>query len=203
MQNFPWLVCVNLIFFGTGTFLVRMLAISFPSVCWSLSPWKGIYSYAASVPSWGGGGRVCHTVMGPSGAVVVCTHLCSLRWQWQLMPNPRAHLGSALWAESTSLEKEDPRVAPPLSSCTSQQWWLASLMGPGFFLYFLVYGAPHSSSLRLFPCSQPQCSPQVWPLESKPQQSAPIHPSGGASQDGQSQTVALPMCAGHCLLCPL
>ena len=159
MQNFPWLACVNLVFFGTGTVLVRMLAISFPSVCWSLSPWKGIYSYAASVPSWRGGGRGWHTVMGPSGAVVVCTHLCSLRWQWQLMPNPRAHLGSALWAESTSLEKEDPRVAPPLSSCTSQQWWLASLVGPGVFLYlFMVHHTLAPSGC--FPAANPSALPR-------------------------------------------
>lgn len=136
-----------------------MRAISFLSVCWSLFPWKRIYSYAAYVPSWGGCGRGWHSCGTLRSSGLVCTHFCSLRWQWQLMPIPRAHLGNALWDESTSLEKEGPGVPPPLSSCTSQQCWLASLVGPGFFLYFLVYGTSHPSSLGGFPAANPSCSP--------------------------------------------
>lgn len=143
------------------------------------------------------------TVVGPSGAVVVCAPTSAV---WGGSGNSCPSLG-LIWGVPCGLRvqvwRKGPSVAPPLSSCTSQQCWLASLVGPGFFLYVLIYSASHPSSLGLFPCSQPQLCPQVWPLESEPRQSAPIYPRGGASQDLESQTVALPVCAALPPLCPL
>ena len=49
--------------------------------------------------------------------------------------------------------KEAPMAVPPLSSCAPQQWCLASLAGPGFFLVHTQL--PHSSLIMLSPRSQP------------------------------------------------
>ena len=87
-------------------------------------------------------------LIGLSAAAVAHAHLWSLRWQWCLLPAPRAHVGGALLPESVCAEKKAPMVFLPLSLPAPQQWCLAFLAGPGFFLYTLCYGVQHPSPFR-------------------------------------------------------
>ena len=115
-------------------------------------------------------------VTGP--LAVVCTCLWSPRWQWRLVPTPAAHVRGALPPESVCGERSSyggptpllawpPTIAPSLSG------------GPRPPL------TPHSTPLRLSPCSQPQSSPPGLTTKAQASAHSPHLPQRWVSQAGE------------------
>ena len=91
------------------------------------------------------------------------------------------------------MEQETPMAGPPLSSCTPQQWSLASLAGPGFFPDSLSCGILTPSGCLHAVNHNPL--PGVWPLKPKPQDPAPTCPGKQKSVSGWGVLVGTnPLC---------
>lgn len=103
------------------------------------------------------------------------------------------------------VEKETSMEGTHFLSCAHQQWCLASLSGPRFFLDFFSCDTLHGSPLRLSSHGQTQSSLQgltsiAW--TSVPGPHLPHWVSGQASQAEECH-LALTLCAGLFLLCLL
>ena len=165
----------------------------------------GPSAVAGHAGSWEGGGSDLHPLTGPAAvAAAVHTYLWSPRWQPRLASAPGAHGGGAL-SPASAQRKKLLWQAHLLLSCPSQQWSLASLAGPGFFLDSLRCGALHPSPLRLSSHSQPQSSPRRLTSEARASVPSPHLPQQASEQASQARECRLAptLCAGLSLLCPL
>ena len=141
MQECPWVACEGFLFFffllAWGLLLAWMLAVFFLSVHRPLSPWWGC---ASVQPGRASRGRFLHPPQESKMAVAVCTHPWSFHKRYP-----------TTWEPAGMQRKKFLRQSCPSFSHPSQQWCLASPMGPGLLLHLLSCGAPFSSLLRLFP----------------------------------------------------
>ena len=94
-------------------------------------------------------------------AAVNCTHYWSSCRQWP--------------AACENTEKEALMVSLSLSLGTPQQWFLAPLVGPSFFLDSSSCAILYPHPLK--PSSGSQSQSSLWPLEPEPQYPAPTCPS--------------------------